>query len=100
MWNPPQLPNHDKCVENSSLNGLMNDVESYLTELNKQQQQQPALTTPPTRAQSLQHPSRQPSPHNMSYRSQTTYRPYYVKYYFSLFLSLSFSLSLSVCLLL
>lgn len=78
MWNPPapQLPKHGSSVEtlDSSLNGLMRDVDTFISELEEPNKS----TTPPTRAQSLQQPTRQ-SP-RMKYRSNTTYRPAYVSH--------------------
>lgn len=87
MWNALQPSKYGKAVDNnnivdSSLNGLMRDVDSYISELSQEN-----VNNMPARAQSLQQPQRQ-SPH-MTNRSNTTHRHYvsffkdYVKYVFS-----------------
>ncbi|KAL9560055.1 hypothetical protein MBANPS3_000120 [Mucor bainieri] len=92
MWNHQQQLQqytNDSDILDSSLNGLMRDVDSYISELNAEQQQQqqqpqhesqqPSPNTP-TRAHSLQSPQRQPSP-LMASRANTTYRPNYNNVY-------------------
>ncbi|KAI8637500.1 CNH domain-containing protein [Parasitella parasitica] len=80
MWNQPELPKHAGTANegdtlDSSLNGLMRDVDSFISELNSEQQ--PLYSMPTTaRAYSLQSPQRQQSPTMVS-RANTTYRPIY-----------------------
>ncbi|KAL0142361.1 CNH domain-containing protein [Mucor lusitanicus] len=75
---------NDGDILDSSLNGLMRDVDTYISELNaeqqQQQQQQQQAPNTPTRAHSLQSPQRQPSP-LMASRANTTYRPHYNNVY-------------------
>jgi hypothetical protein len=73
MWNPPELPKHNKAYQapDSTLNSLMRDVDSYLLELNEEEQ--PPFA-PPARSHSLQEPQRQ-SP-ILANRSNTTHRAY------------------------
>lgn len=76
MWNQSGLHKTDNEMSDSSLNGLMRDVDSYISELNAEQQQ--PYSTTPTRAHSLQSPQRQQSP-RMANRANTTYRPNHVR---------------------
>lgn len=81
MWNQSDLHKTNNEMSDSSLNGLMRDVDSYISELNaeqQQQQQQQPYSTTPTRAHSLQSPQRQQSP-RMANRANTTYRPNHVR---------------------
>lgn len=71
--NQLQHNTNDSDILDSSLNGLMRDVDSYISELNAAEQ----VSHTPTRAHSLQSPQRQPSP-SMASRANTTYRPHYV----------------------
>ncbi|KAK4519118.1 uncharacterized protein ATC70_009349 [Mucor velutinosus] len=85
MWNhqhQQQLQQHtnDSDILDSSLNGLMRDVDTYISELNAEQQQQQQTLNTPTRAHSLQSPQRQPSP-LMASRANTTHRPHYNNVY-------------------
>lgn len=86
MWNQSDLHKNDNEMSHSSLNGLMRDVDSYISELNaeqpqqqqqEQQQKQQPYSITPTRAHSLQSPQRQQSP-IMANRANTTYRPNHV----------------------
>lgn len=83
MWNQhqQQLQQHtnDSDILDSSLSGLMRDVDTYISELNAEQQQQQLPSNTPTRAHSLQSPQRQASP-LMANRANTTYRPHYVSW--------------------
>jgi hypothetical protein len=76
MRTPPQLPQHSESNENldSSLIGLLRDVDSYISELNEEN----SNTSTPTRTHSLQQPQRQPT--QVAYRSNTTHRPYVSTY--------------------
>lgn len=69
---PPQLPKHveDKESLESSLLGLLRDVDSYIAELNEDSN----TSTTPTRSHSLQQTQKQTSPPTV-FRSSTTYRP-------------------------
>jgi hypothetical protein len=74
MWSPPQLPKHGVAeIVDSSLNGLVRDVDSYISELSTTEENSavPTVATP-TRAQSLQ---QRQSPRMAFSRSNTTYRP-------------------------
>lgn len=69
---PPQLPKHTENRESldSSLLGLLRDVDSYIAELNEDNN----TSTTPTRSHSLQQAQKQ-SPAPTVLRSSTTYRP-------------------------
>lgn len=69
MWHSKNEKTKEKKTD-SSLNGLMQDVDSYISESSQE-------NNTPTRAQSLQQPQR-PSPH-ATQRSNTTHK-HYVSY--------------------